>query len=87
MSRRGLDNDPIVGQIADAICDRGLRIPALVGLESGRPLSLLGGQLLWFLQPLLGVILPRDLIGNVARMLEEPEAIEELIQKLEARED
>ena len=86
MSRPGLDSDDIVGQIADAICDHGLRLPALVGLEAGRPLSLIGGQVLWLLQPVLGLVISREMVGRVAKMLEEPAAVEELIGKLEARE-
>ncbi|MGB3714999.1 MAG: hypothetical protein WA996_11280 [Candidatus Promineifilaceae bacterium] len=86
MTRRGLDNEEFVVQIADALCIHGLRLPALIGLEAGRPLSLIGGQVLWLLQPLLGLVVSRDLVGNAARLLEEPEALDELIDQLEARE-
>lgn len=87
MSRRGLNNEQIVGQVADAICDHGLRLPALVGLEAGRPLALFGGQALWLLQPALGLVISREWIGQVAQMLEEPAAVSELIDVLEAREN
>jgi hypothetical protein len=86
MTNRGLDNEEFVVQVADALCTRGLRLPALVGLEAGRPLSLIGGQVLWLLQPLLGLVVSRDMIGHAAQLLEEPEALDELIGQLEARE-
>ena len=86
MTNRGLDNEEFVVQIADALCTHGLRLPALIGLEAGRPLSLIGGQFLWLLQPILGLVLSRDMIGHAARLLEEPEAVDELIDQLEARE-
>ena len=86
MSRHGLGDDQFVGQIADALCSRGLRLPALIGLEAGRPLSLIGGQFLWILQPVLGLLVSRELVGQVAQLLEEPAAVDELIDHLEARE-
>ncbi len=86
MTRRGLDNEDFVVQIADALCTHGLRLPALIGLEAGRPLSLIGGQVLWLFQPLLGLVVSRELVGHAARLLEEPEALDELVDQLEARE-
>ncbi len=86
MTNRGLDNEEFVVQVADALCTRGLRLPALVGLEAGRPLSLIGGQVLWLLQPLLSLVVSRDMVGHAARLLEEPEAVDELIFQLETRE-
>jgi hypothetical protein len=86
MSHHGLGHDQFVGQVADALCRHGLRLPALIGLEAGRPLSLIGGQFLWILQPVLGLVVPRDLVGQFAQLLEEPTAVAELIDQLEARE-
>jgi hypothetical protein len=86
MTNHGLDSEEFVGQIADVICSHGMRLPALVGLEVGRPFSLIGGQLLWLLQPVLGLVLSRELVGQTARLLEEPKSIEALIAQLEARE-
>ncbi len=86
MSRRGLNNEVFVVQIADALCTHGLRLPALIGLEAGRPLSLIGGQLLWLLQPVLSLVVSGEMVGQAALLLEEPAAVEELIDELEARE-
>jgi hypothetical protein len=86
MTHRGLDNEEFVVQLADAICTHGLRLPALAGLEAGRPFSFIGGQFLWLLQPILGLVVSRESVGRAAQLLEEPEAIDELIDQLEARE-
>lgn len=86
MTRRGLDNEEFVGQVADVLCNHGLRQPALFGLEVSRPLSFVGGQVLWLFQPLLGLVLSRELIAQMARLLEEPAAVDALIAQLEARE-
>jgi hypothetical protein len=72
-----------VGAIADTICRRGWRLPALVALEAGRPLAFLGGQLLWVAQPLLGLVLPGEVVGHFASILEKPAAVAELISLLE----
>jgi hypothetical protein len=86
MSQHGLNNEAIVVQIADAFCIHGLRLPALIGLEAGRPLSLLGGQLLWLVQPVLSLVVSREMVSQFALLLEEPSAVEALIDELEARE-
>lgn len=75
-----------VERLADEICARGLRLPALIALEAGRPFMFLGGQLLWMSQPFLGLFLPVDGIGRAARALEEPETVSALIKRLETGE-
>ena len=87
MSHHGLNDDEFVGQIADALCSHGLRLPALIGLEAGRPLTLLGGQFLWMAQPFLSLMISRDRVGQVAELLEEPASVDKLIDELEAREN
>jgi hypothetical protein len=86
LSHDGLYDEEFVGQIVDALCDHGLRLPALVGLEAGRPLSLIGGQVLWLLQPLLSLFTSKEVIGRLAETLEQPEAVDLLIERLGARE-
>ena len=86
MSHHGQDSDEFIGQIADAVCSHGLRLPTLIGLEAGRPFSLLGSQFLWILQPLLSLLVSRESISELAELLEEPSAVEKLIDQLEARE-
>jgi hypothetical protein len=86
MTSRRLENEVFVKQVADAICRFRLRLPALISLETGRPLAFLGGQLLWMGQPLLGLFLSPSLVGRVAQLLEEPESVDSLIELLEARE-
>ena len=70
-------------QIAAFAEARGLRLPLLLALEAGRPLTFLGGQLLWVAQPALSLILPSQWIQQTAQLLEEPEAVEALILRLE----
>jgi hypothetical protein len=76
-------NELPVGAIADTICRRGWRLPALVALEAGRPLAFVGGQLLWVAQPVLGLVLANEAVGHVASILEDPAAVAELIALLD----
>jgi hypothetical protein len=76
---------PFLEQVADEICARRLRLPALIALEAGRPLAFVGGQLLWICQPALSLFLSSNMLGNAARLLEDPDAVSALIESLEAR--
>ncbi len=73
-------------QTADAIRRWGLRVPALIALEAGRPLAFLGGQLLWIAQPALSLFLPGQTIQQAAQLLEEPDAVAALAVRLETQE-
>jgi len=86
MSHHDFENDEFIGQIADALCSHGLRHPAMVGLEAGRPFGFLGGQFLWMLQPVLGLMISRRTVAQMAELLEQPSAVDRLIKNLEARE-
>jgi hypothetical protein len=84
MNRRGARNDDIVTLIVDYICQHEWQNIALIGLDVGKPFAFFGAQILWLFQPMLGVLLPPDLVGNIARLLEDPEAVMELTYRLES---
>lgn len=75
--------DPFLEQVAAFVEARGWRLPALLALTAGRPLAFLGGQILWIAQPALSLLLPGQWIQQTAQLLEEPEAVEALIVRLE----
>lgn len=80
------ENQAFISQLADNICRWGLQVPVLVGLEAGRPLAFLGGQLLWVSKPALALFFSGNSVSRLAELLEEPAAVEALIATLEARE-
>jgi hypothetical protein len=80
------ENQAFANQLADKVCRMGLRVPVLVGLEAGRPLAFLGGQLLWVAKPALALFFSGSVVSGLAELLEEPAAVEALIATLEARE-
>ncbi len=80
---KAIDKDEI-GKVVEAISDRGWQDAAIFVLEIGQPFTLIGGQLLWILQPALSLFFSGDLVGRAARLLEEPEAVNDLIERLDS---
>lgn len=52
-------------------------------LDILEPLGPLGAQVLYVLQPVSGLAGFSDMVGDIARALEEPDGIEQLRQQLE----
>lgn len=80
---RTLEQENLLNDIAETIQRRGWRLPALMALEAGRPLALVGAQLLWLAQPALSLFIAASAVGQFARLLEEPAALDKLIARLE----
>ena len=74
----------LLDQIATSLGRNGFRIPALIALRIGHPLTFIGGQLLWVAQPALSLLLPARTVGMLAQILEEPAAVQGLLRRLEA---
>lgn len=81
-SREVVDSD-YIDHVAKQIRKRGLAQPVRLGLEAGRPLTFIGGQLLWVAQPILGLIATNETIEMLARLLEQPEAVDRLLSFLD----
>lgn len=79
--------EALLDRIADEVIRRGLEVPAIFLLESMKPLSFVGAQAMHFFQPVVAAFLPPDGWDRLARLLEKREAMEALIQRIEARLD
>lgn len=79
---RALEQENLLNDIAETVCRRGWRMPAMMILEAGRPLALIGSQLLWLAQPALSIFVRASTIGQFARLLEEPAALDGLLARL-----
>jgi hypothetical protein len=77
----------LLDRVAARIVALHLEVPAILTLESGKPLSVLAGQTLHFFEPLVAAMLRLPDYRRFARLIERREAIEELIRLLEARAD
>ena len=69
---------------------KGLHSPAILFLQAGKPLALIGSQLLLVLQPLLGFVGPAmgwfqdsRLLADYAQLLEDEVSIERILARLD----
>jgi hypothetical protein len=86
MSHAVNEQDRALRELAEELVGRGWRVPALLTLIAGRPLSFLLGQFLWIAQPAASLVWPRPKIAMVARLLEDEEAVRRLQEYLSGAE-
>jgi hypothetical protein len=79
--------EEILTRIAQKVVDLKLTPVAIVMLESSKPLSFVGSQLMIFLQPVVTSVFPFHQYDEVAALLEDRANVEALIQKIEKLED
>ncbi len=90
-------HEQMIERLVGWIVDRELAVPAILLLEAYKPLALIGGQALLFLQPFLGLIRPMlnspggeqgldDSLTEWAMLLQEPGAIDRVLVRLEHKE-
>lgn len=77
---------PLVDRLCREIVRRHLTTPALVLLETSRPLNVIGASLLHFLAPLLSVFTDGKQLEQFARFLARRGSMEYLCRRLEALE-
>ena len=80
------DDLAMLDRMARAVVQRRMAGPALVLLESLRPLNYVGSQCLYFLEPLVGSFVSTSDYDRMARILEQRESIPHLIDAIEAQE-
>ena len=69
--------------LVSEVSRRGLITPALLLLETSKPLNYIGAQLLHFWEPILSAVCNQQSCREFAQFLERPGAIEYLCQQLE----
>ncbi len=73
-------------QLIDSLVRRAARAnvtaPAVLFLEMHKPLAFLGAQFLWAAQPFLVPWFNHSDVRDIARLLEDPTGVEQLIERL-----
>ena len=75
--------DELVGKIADKVVSMGMTAPAILFLESVKPLSFIGSQVMVFFQPIFKTFFSFTEYDEIAVILEERQNLERLIQAIE----
>jgi hypothetical protein len=76
----------LIEKLAQEIVDRRLGVPAIMFLETVKPLSFLGSQALIFVEPIIQSIFSFKSYREITLMLENRENVELLMQEIEHRE-
>ncbi len=78
-----MTDEEIIEAVARRVINMQLGVPAIFFLESTKPLSFLGSQLLIFLQPFVQTFLTIANYERFATMMENRDNVEKLIQRVE----
>jgi hypothetical protein len=73
----------LVERFCRLIAERGLETPALLFLETARPLNFVSAQALTFLSPVLSALGPPQALDEVAAFLEHRGAVDYLCRRIE----
>jgi hypothetical protein len=79
--------EEVIHKIAEKVVDMKLTPVAIVMLESSKPLSFVGSQLMVFFQPIYAAIFPARPYNDIATLLEDRQNVELLINEIEKVEE
>jgi hypothetical protein len=79
--------DEIIHKLAEKVVDMKLTPVAIVMLESSKPISFVGSQLMVFFQPIYSAVFPATPYNEIATLLEDRSNIERLITEIEKTEE
>ncbi|MBT3270166.1 hypothetical protein HN371_23675 [Candidatus Poribacteria bacterium] len=78
--------EALLEKLADGIVRRQLAIPAVLLLETCKPLNFVGSQAMIALHPFVAAFVKGDDYRKVALLMEEDANVEELLQRVERKE-
>ena len=77
----------LLERVAQRVVELRLETPAILTLESARPLSLIAGQAMIFFEPLVQALFRITEYRRFAALVERRDALEHLSQRIEERAD
>ncbi len=81
------DHTELVNEIADRVVRRRMAMPAILLIESFKPLNRLASQAILVVSPLLALLVPCEKIDAFSDMLQDRAWVEKLVREIESRED
>ncbi len=82
-----LSDEEVFNKLAQIIVSRGMTIPAVMFLETMKPLNFIGAQILVFFGPFLESFFPGEQYYRFTELMEDRKSVEILLQKIEEMED
>ncbi len=79
------EEDAVLEKVATKVVARGMAVPAILFLESVKPLNYIGSQAMVFFEPIVQTIFNFKEYDTFRSALEKRESIEILLQKIEAQ--
>ena len=74
----------LIDRLARRAAQAGLSAPAILFLESYKPLAFLSAQMLWATLPFTSMLFSASDLRELARLLEDRASVNELIERLES---
>jgi hypothetical protein len=81
------EEEKLVDRLARTVVDRQMAVPAVLLLESSKPLAFLGSQMLRFLEPSVRTLCDRPEYAVVTQILEDRDKVEHLLRRIETLEE
>ena len=81
------DDTVLIRKLADFVVRRDMSVPAIMFLESVRPLNFVGSQTMVFFKPILSRFFSRYEYDKIAIILEKREVVDLLIKEIEQKAD
>ena len=81
------DDTVLIRKLADFVVRRDMSVPAIMFLESVRPLNFVGSQTMVFFKPILSRFFSRYEYDKMAIILEKREVVDLLIKEIEQKAD
>jgi hypothetical protein len=73
----------LLERVAERVVALRMEVPAILALETGRPLSVLAGQTLHFFEPMVTALLPIRDYRRFATLVERRETLDVLLERIE----
>jgi hypothetical protein len=77
----------LIKKLADFVVKRDMSVPAVMFLESVRPLNFIGSQSMVFFKPMLSRFFSKYEYDKIANILEKREVVDLLIREIEQKAD
>ena len=75
----------LISKLADIVVRRNISVPAIMLLESVRPLNFVGSQAMVFFKPIISRFFTKVEYDKLATLLEKREVIDRLIKEIEQK--